>query len=162
MRMYAWYLVGFGAGVMGVMPDPTLKGPRYFYKDPRAVFPAPGHSSTTSNTSHFSMLAKPDMEVISMPWVILDEVVNVSALMDMTPHTRAQIQVAVDDTDPYQPVEMIIFMDKDWWSVVVNQKKILQVEHSMGFVPLRYTTMTVPGQLGGESMFEQNIGLVLA
>jgi hypothetical protein len=53
-------------------------------------------------------------------------------------------------------------MDKNWWTVLVQQKKVLQVEHGMGFVPVRYTTMAVPDQLGGESMFEQNIGLVLA
>lgn len=162
MRMYAWYLVGFGAGVIGVVPDGTLRGPRYVYKDPRTVFPAPGHGGTTSNTSHFSMLAKPDMDIISMPWVLLDEVITVSALLDLYPAQRGRILAAIDDADPFQPVEVLTLMDKDFWTIVVNEKRILQVEHGMGFVPFRYTTMTVPGQLGGESMFEQNIGLVLA
>lgn len=162
MRNYAWWLVGGGAGVIGVMPSPMVRGPKYFYKDPRAVFPAPGEGSVTSQTSHFSMLAKPDMDVLSMPWVIFDETMTVSTLMDTYPKRRGRILSAVDDSDPFQPVEVVTYMDKNFWKVVVNQKEVLEVEHSLGFVPVRYTTMNVPGQLGGESMFEQNIGLVLA
>jgi hypothetical protein len=53
-------------------------------------------------------------------------------------------------------------MDKNWWQVCINQKMLTSVEHGMGFVPFKYTSMNVPDQLGGEGMFEQNIGLVLA
>ena len=38
----------------------------------------------------------------------------------------------------------------------------MQVKHDLGFVPVRFTSNMVPEQLGGQSQFEQNIGLVLA
>lgn len=151
MKQYGWYLGGFGAGVIGVMPDSTVKGPKFFTKDPRAVFPAPGEGSITSNTGHFSMLTKPDMTIVSMPWVIFDETMTVSALYDTYPNRRAQIDAATDDQDPFQPVEVITFMDKEEWTVVVNQKKILTIEHGLGFVPVRYTAQTVAGQQIGRA-----------
>lgn len=162
MKEYAWYLVGFGAGVIGVMPDKTLQGPKYFYKDPRTVFPAPGSGSTSSSSSHYSMLSKPTMNVASMPWVIFDEVQPVVTLIDTYPMLIDRISAITESSDPFLPVQVITLMDKQWWTVVVNDKLLLQVEHNLGFVPVKYTTMNVPDQLGGESMFEQNIGLVLA
>lgn len=163
MKNYAWNLVGLGAGVIGVMPDSTLKGPRYISKDPRVTYPAPGAGSLTSTTSGYSMLSKPIMSVASMPWVIFDEVQTVSAVVDTYPDLFGRISAIADVTsDPFQPLEVITFMDKEWWTVLLNGKILTSVEHGMGFVPFKYTTMTVPDQLGGESMFEQNIGLVLA
>ena len=162
MKQYGWYLVGLGSGVIGVTPDKTLRGPRYFYKDPRTVYPAPGTGSVSSTASHYSMLMKPSMTVASMPWVIFDEVQPVATLMDTYPDLREKIEFLADDDDPFTPVEVITLFDKDWWTVMVNQGILLQVEHNLGFVPVRYTSMDVPDQLGGESMFEQNIGLVLA
>ena len=162
MKQYGWYLVGLGASVMGVMPDKTLKGPRYFLKDPRAVYPAPGAGSVSTAPSNYSMLTKPNMNVASMPWVIFDENLTISALYDTYPDQADRIQNIVGREDPFQPVTVITMMDKEFWTVMVHQKIILQVEHGLGFVPVRYTTMAVPDQLGGESMFEQNIGLVLA
>lgn len=161
MKQYGFYLVGFGAGTLGVMPDKTLRGPRFFTKDPRACLPAPGAGSITSTVSHYSMLTKPTMNVVSMPWVIFDEVMTVSTLVDTYPHLLDRISQIIEPKDPFSPVEVITLLDKNFWTVVVNQKLLYQVEHSMGFVPFRYTTMSVPDQLGGESMFEQNIGLVL-
>lgn len=163
MKQYAWYLVGLGAGVLGVMPDKGLQGPRYVYKDPRTALPAPGVGSVSSSTSGYAMLSKPTMDIASMPWVIFDEVQTVSALMDTFPSQIGRLSSIIDPReDPFQPVEVLTMMDKNWWTVVVNQKMLVQVEHSLGFVPFKYTTMAVPDQLGGESMFEQNIGLVLA
>lgn len=162
MKQYAWYLVGLGAGAMGVMPDATLAGPRYVYKDPRSVYPAPGVGSVSTVNSGYAQLMKPTMDVASMPWVIFDEVVTVSALLDTYPGLVSRIANLVEVSDYFLPVEVITLLDKNWWSVVVNGKMLLQVEHSLGFVPFKYTTMAVPDQLGGESMFEQNIGLVLA
>ncbi len=162
MKQYAWYLVGFGSGVIGVMPDAVLKGPKYFYKDPRTCFPAPGAGSVSSTSSHYSFLTKPTMSVASMPWVIFDEVEPVATLLDTYPDMADRIKFLADDDDPFTPVQVITLMDKDWWTVMVNSDILLQVEHNMGFVPVRYTSMDVPDQLGGESMFEQNIGLVLA
>lgn len=162
MKKYAWYLVGYGAGVVGVLPDPVLKGPRYFYKDPRTVFPAPGAGSVSSNSSHYSMLMKPTMSVASMPWVIFDEVWPIATVIDTWPDQYERIVNIVDDADPFTPVQVITLFDKSWWTVMVQDRIIMQVEHNLGFVPVKYTTMDVPDQLGGESMFEQNIGLVLA
>lgn len=162
MKEYAWYLVGLGAGVIGVMPDRTLQGPRYFYKDPRTVFPAPGIGSVSSNSSHYSMLTKPTMNIASMPWVIFDEVMPVVSVIDTYPHLIGRIDSLVDSQDPFLPVQVVTLFDKNWWTVLLNDKILIQVEHNLGFVPVRYTTMNVPDQLGGESMFEQNIGLVLA
>jgi hypothetical protein len=103
------------------------------------------------------------MNIVSMPWVIFDEVLTISALVDTYPSQEGRIRQFIDvKDDPFQPVSVVTQMDKDWWTVVANDKIILQVEHGMGFVPFRYTAMNVADQLGGESMFEQNIGLVLA
>jgi len=162
MKQYAWYLVGLGSGVVGVMPDKILQGPRYFYKDPRTVYPAPGVGSVSSTASHYSMLMKPAMSVASMPWVIFDEVQPVATLLDTYPMLDAEIRFMVDDDDPFTPIEVITHMDKNWWTILVNGHILIQEEHNLGFVPVRYTSMDVPDQLGGESMFEQNIGLVLA
>ncbi len=162
MKQYGWYLVGLGSGVIGVMPDSALSGPKYFYKDPRTVFPAPGAGSVTSDSSQFSQLMKPTMTVASMPWVIFDEVQPVATILDTWPDQADLIGELLDDDDPFTPVEVITHMDKEWWTVMVNQKILLEIEHGLGFVPVRYTSMDVPDQLGGESMFEQNIGLVLA
>lgn len=163
MKQYAWNLVGLGAGVIGVVPDATLRGPRYVYKDPRTVFPAPGVGSASSTPSGYSMLSKPTMNVASMPWVIFDEVQTVSTLVDTYPDLLERIEAIADvKEDPFAPISVITYMDKNWWSVIVNGKMLTSVEHGMGFVPFKYTTMSVPNQLGGESMFEQNIGLVLA
>jgi len=162
MKQYAWYLVGLGSGVVGVMPDSVLKGPKYFYKDPRTVFPAPGSGSVSSTSSHYSMLMKPTMSIASMPWVIFDEVQPAATILDTWPDKTDLIHQLIDTDDPFTPVEVITLMDKSWWTVMINQKILMQVEHNLGFVPVRYTSMDVPDQLGGESMFEQNIGLVLA
>jgi len=163
MKQYAFYLVGFGAGVVGVVPDRTLQGPRYVYKDPRSVFPAPGVGSVTTTTSGYSFLTKPTMDIASMPWVIFDEVLTVSALLDTYPGLISLINTVIDvRQDPFAPVEVITYMDKNWWIVLANGFPLVTVEHGMGFVPFKYTTMSVPDQIGGESMFEQNIGLVLA
>lgn len=161
MRQWAWYLIGMGAGPIGVVPDPVLKGPKFIYKDPRSVLVAPGWGSVSTSASHYSMLMKPDMNVLSMPWVIFNEVVTTSYLIDHFPDKMDRIYSLIDK-DPFTPVEMITYIDKDWWITLVNQKVLTRVQHSFGFVPFRYTTMSVPDQLGGESMFEQNIGLVLA
>lgn len=163
MKQYAWNIVGLGSGVLGVVPDRGLQGPRYVYKDPRTVYPAPGAGSTSSTPSGRSFLIKPTMEISSMPWVIFDEVLTVSAVFDTYPNQADVLQVLLDKwEDPFQPVSVITYMDKDWWQIVVNDMPLITIEHGMGFVPFKYTSMTVPDQLGGESMFEQNIGLVLA
>jgi hypothetical protein len=163
MKQYAWYLVGFGSGVVGVVPDRGLQGPRYVHKDPRSVFPAPGVGSVTTSTSGYSMLMKPTMDIASMPWVIFDEVLTASAVVDTYPDLVPIFSDVVDHwEDPFQPVSVLTYMDKNYWQVVINDKLVATVDHGMGFVPFKYTTMAVPDQLGGESMFEQNIGLVLA
>jgi len=105
---------------------------------------------------------KPTMTVASMPWVIFDEVMPVATILDTWPTVDDRIRELVDDDDPFTPVEVITHMDKEFWTVMLNQEILLEIEHGLGFVPVRYTTMSVPDQLGGESMFEQNIGLVLA
>ena len=162
MKQYSWYLVGLGAGVLGVMPDSVLSGPKYFTKDPRTVYPAPGAGSVSSDAAQYSQLMKPDMTVASIPWVFFDEIWPVATIVDTWPDREGQILSMVDDNDPFTPVEVVTYMDKEHWTVLLNQEILFQVEHGLGFVPVKYTTMSVPDQLGGESMFEQNIGLVLA
>lgn len=162
MKQYAWNLVGLGSGVIGVVPDRGLKGPRYVYKDPRSVFPAPGVGSTSSTSGGWSFLTRPTMDIASMPWVIFDEVITVSTLIDTYPDMLPQIEALFPSGDPFLPVSIVTYMDKEFWQIVVNGTLLTTVEHGMGFVPFKYTSMAVPNQLGGESMFEQNIGLVLA
>lgn len=163
MKQYGWYLVGFGAGVIGVVPDQSLKGPRYVYKDPRQVYPAPGVGSVSLLNPGYSVLTKPTMDIASMPWIIFDEVMTVSSLIDTYPNLLPRIEAILDSkNDPFAPVSVVTMMDKNYWTVLAQEKILIQIEHGMGFVPFRYTTMAVPDQLGGESMFEQNIGLVLA
>lgn len=162
MKQYAFNLVGLGSGVIGVVPDAALQGPRYVYKDPRSVFPAPGAGSVSNTPSGWSFLTKPTMSVASMPWVVFDEILTISTVYDTFPNQWDNLNRILDETDPFQPVSVVTYMDKNYWQVVVQDKLLTTVEHGMGFVPFKYTSMDVPDQLGGESMFEQNIGLVLA
>lgn len=161
MKRWAWNLVGLGAAPIGVVPDPVLKGPRFIYKDPRTVLPSPGWGGVSTSPSQYSMLTKPDLSVVSMPWVIFNEVVTTSYLIDHYPDLEGRIN-SITDSDPFSPATMITYIDKEHWIIVVNDKVLKRVEHGLGFVPFRYSIMDVPEQLGGESMFEQNIGLVLA
>lgn len=163
LRRYAWNLVGLGAGVIGVTPSKTLEGPQFFWKDPRSVLPAPGIGSVSSTPSSMGMLTKPDMDIHSIAWVIFDEVVTGSYLLDTYPeHATRLMQMMESKNTITSPHKLVTYMDKDWWCVVVNNKMLFQVQLSMGFVPVRYTTMYIPDQIGGQSQFEQNIGLVLA
>lgn len=163
IRRYAWHLVGLGAGVMGVVPSKTIGGPQYFWKDPRSVLPAPGIGSVSSTPSTLSMLTKPDMSLHSLSWVIFDEVVTSSFLYDTYPDYASRLsEITEAKPNLNTPNKLITFMDKNWWIVVVNDKLLFQVELSLGYVPVRYTTTYIPDQLGGQSQFEQNIGLVLA
>ena len=162
MKWYAWYLVGFGSSVMGVMPDGVLKGPRYFIKDPRAVLPTPGAGSVATTSSAYGMLSKPIMSTMSLQEVIFNETVTTSYLYDTFRDDPEKIRSMVDGENLSTPQQMITYMDKDHIRILVNDRVIHDAEHGLGFVPVRYTSMFVPDQLGGQSQFEQNIGLVLA
>jgi hypothetical protein len=164
MRRYAWYLVGLGASCIGVMPDKTMQGPKFFVKDPRAVLAAPGSGSEANTHSWQSMLMKPDMGVISMPWVMFSEVVTGTYLVDTfsDPEDHYKLAKIMNDRGQFTPNTLLTYWDKEHIKILVNDKAFITMEHGLGFVPVRFTTMDVPDQLGGESMFEQNIGLVLA
>ncbi len=161
MKWYAWYLVGFGSAAMGVMPDPVLKGPRYFVKDPRIVLPEPGAGSVPITSSAYGMLSEPRMHTMSMSRVILNESMTASAVKD-TYENISGIEEAVGDSSALTPVSVITYMDKEVMTLLINEKTVLEIEHDLGFVPVRMTSQYVPEQLGGQSQFEQTIGLVLA
>jgi len=163
MYSYAWFLVGLGASCIGVMPDPVSKGPRYVVKDPRTVLPFPGAGSGSYTSTAYSTMATPIVQAQSMEAVIINESVNLSMVRGMFPDKLDMIKDIAGDGDPLSsPFKLITYFDKEHWTVVFEDRKLYEVEHDLGFVPMRYTTMTVPDQLGGQSMFEQNIGLVLS
>ncbi len=162
MKWYAWYLVGFGASAVGVMPDPVLKGPRYFVKDPRIVLPEPGAGSIPLSSSAYGMLSEPRMHTMSMASVVLNESMTASAVRD-TYDGVIEVEKALGDvSSALTPVSVITYMDKESMSLLINEKQVFEVGHELGFVPVRMTSQYVPNQLGGQSQFEQNIGLVLA
>ncbi len=161
MKWYAWYLVGFGASAFGVMPDPTMEGPRYFVKDPRVVLAEPGAGSIPMTSSAYGMLSEPRMHTMSMSKVVLNESLTASAVLDTYSNIPA-IEEAVGGQSSMTPVSVITYMDKEGWSLLINEKTVFEIEHNLGFVPIRLTSQYVPEQLGGQSQFEQNIGLVLA
>ena len=161
MKWYSWYLVGLGASVIGVMPDPVLQGPRYFVKDPRTVLVEPGAGSIPLSSTAYGMLSEPRMHAMSLGRVVLNETMTSSAVL----HTYKgipEIEQLVDYSDSMAPVSVVTYMDEQYWSLLVNEIKVHEVEHGLGWVPVRMTSQYVPEQLGGQSQFEQNIGLVLA
>ncbi len=160
LKWYSWYLVGFGASAIGVMPDPTIKGPRYFVKDPRNVLAEPGAGSIPLSSTAYGMLSEPRMHAMSLGRVILNETMTSSAVM----HTYEGIPRIEEklDSNSMTPTSVITYMDKDHWALLINEEKVHEVEHNLGWVPIRMTSQYVPEQLGGQSQFEQNIGLVLA
>lgn len=158
----AWYLVGFGASARGVSPDPLLKGPRYWVKDPRTVLPAPGVGSTSITSSAYGAISRPDMAVMSMHSVIISETVTPTFLLDQYRDPDLNVEKFIQGDQIHVPQEMVTHMDRGHWQVVVNGQMFMEIEHDLGFVPVRFTTMYVPDQLGGQGQFEQNIGLVLA
>jgi len=159
MKNYGWNLAGLGAGALGVMPDQMLQGPRIFSKDPRVVLPAPGSGSSSVTSSAYGAAGQPSMNLMSLESVIFNEVVTSSYLKKTFPDQYPLLEL---DDNPTVPNELITFMDDEYWCVIVNQTKLFNVEHGLRFVPVRFTAMDVADQLGGQSMFEQNIGLVLA
>ncbi len=161
MKWYAWWLVGAGASVFGVMPDPVLEGPRYFVKDPRTVLVEPGAGSIPLSSTAYGMLSEPRMHSMSLGRIILNETMTSSAAL----HTYKgipDIEKALDLSDSMSPVSVVTYMDDEDWTLLVNEKMVHQVNHGLGWVPVRMTSQYVPDQLGGQSQFEQNIGLVLA
>lgn len=167
MKWYAWYLVGLGAAAIGVMPDPVLKGPRYFVKDPRTVLPSPGAGSIPGTSASYGMLSKPTMSTMSLHSCIINETVTSTYLLDQYGNADPDMmdvigRVIEDDHTLSTPYSHLVYMDKEWWVVLVGEEKIMEIRHNLGFVPLRFTTQYVPDQLGGQGQFEQNIGLVLA
>lgn len=161
MKWYAWWLVGAGASVFGVMPDPVLEGPRYFVKDPRTVLVEPGAGSIPLSSTAYGMLSEPRMHSMSLGRIILNETLTSSAAL----HTYKgipDIEKALDLSDSMSPVSVVTYMDDEDWTLLVNEKMVHQVNHGLGWVPVRMTSQYVPDQLGGQSQFEQNIGLVLA
>jgi hypothetical protein len=160
-KWYAWFLIGFGCAAIGVMPDGILKGPRYFVKDPRTVLPSPGAGSVPLNAGSYGFLSKPDMTAASITRVIFNETVTSEYIKDTFADMEG-VSRHIRGDKMSVPQELVTYMDKDNWVVVLNGNKIIDVDTGLGYVPVRYTTMHVPGQLGGQSMFEQNIGLVLA
>ena len=163
MYNYAWNLVGLGAACMGVMPDPVSKGPRFVTKDPRTVLTFPGAGSGSYTSTAYSTIATPVVQSQSMEKIIINESVNLSLVHGMFPDERELITKLGGDGDPLSsPKKLITYMDKEHWIVVFEDEILKEVEHNLGFVPFRYTTITVPDQLGGQSLFEQNIGLVLS
>ena len=163
MYNYAWNLVGLGASCIGVMPDPVSKGPRFITKDPRTVLPFPGAGSGSYTSTAYSTVATPVVQSQSMEAIIINESVNLSLVHGMFPEKKELITKIGGDGDPLSsPKKLVTYMDKEHWIVCFEDQKLYEVEHDMGFVPFRYTTITVPDQLGGQSLFEQNIGLVLS
>ena len=161
MKWYAWWLVGAGASVFGVMPDPVLEGPRYFVKDPRTVLVEPGAGSIPLSSTAYGMLSEPRMHSMSLGRIILNETMTSSAAL----HTYKgipDIEKVLDLSDSMSPVSVVTYMDDEDWTLLVNEKMVHQVNHGLGWVPVRMTSQYVPDQLGGQSQFEQNIGLVLA
>jgi len=161
-KWYAWYLVLLGASAIGVMPDPTLKGPRYFVKDPRTVLAEPGMGSIPLTSTAYGMISEPMMHVMSMSRVILNETMTASSIVDQYGNLPGVMDLFRDHETTLTPYNLITYMDKDIWSILINEKTIVEVEHGLKTVPVRFTSMFVPEQLGGQGMFEQNIGLVLA
>ena len=161
-RQYAWYLVGFGASCIGVMPDPTIKGPRIFVRDPRTILPSPGAGSVPTTSGSYGFLSKPDMTADSLHSVIIDENVTAQFLMDTYQDESGRLASMLKGSSLTTPQNLVTWMDKDYWCVIVNGIKLLEAETGLGFVPVRFTTNHVVDQLGGESLFEQNIGLMLA
>lgn len=161
-KWYAWYLVGLGASCIGVMPDPALRGPRYFVKDPRTVLPSPGAGSVPTTSSSYGFLSAPDMTAQSLHMVIISETVTPHYLLDHYRTEADRMKGMFDGDTVNTPQDLLTYMDRDVWTVLLNRKKFMEVDHGLGFVPVRFTTMHVPDQLGGQSAFEQNIGLVLA
>lgn len=159
MKWYSWYLVGLGSSVIGVMPDPSLKGPRIFVKDPRSVLIEPGAGSIPISSSGYGFLSEPQMHVMSSNKVIINETMTPSAIIDMYGDLAER---EINKGSVNTPQSLITYMDKESWIVMVNDKKIIEAENPLGVVPVRMTSMYVPEQLGGQSQFEQNIGLVLA
>ncbi len=159
MKWYAWWVIGTGASAIGVMPDPILKGPRYAVRDPRTVLTEPGAGSVPTTSNSMGFMGKPSMTTASLNRVIINEVVTGSYIIDQF---GDDAKYAVEGSNISTPQELITYMDKDEWQVIVNGMRINQVNHDLGYVPWRFTTAHVPDQLGGQSMFEQNIGLVLA
>lgn len=159
MKWYAWYLVGLGASAIGVMPDPMLKGPRIFVKDPRSVLIEPGAGSIPISSSAYGFLSEPAMHVMSVSRAIINETMTASAVIDMY---GDEVERKLDRSSVNTPQSVITYMDKETWIVMVNEEKILEAPNPLDLVPIRLTSMYVPEQLGGQSQFEQNIGLVLA
>lgn len=159
MKWNAWYLVGLGATTIGVMPDPILKGPRIFVKDPRSVLMEPGAGSIPITSSAYGFLSKPQMHAMSVNKVIINETMTGSAVLDMYGDIAKS---KVDNSSINTPQSVITYMDKETWIVMVNDEKILEAPNPLDVVPVRMTSMYVPDQLGGQGQFEQNIGLVLA
>jgi hypothetical protein len=160
-KRYAWWLIGTGAAVIGVMPDPVTKGPKYFAKDPRTVLPSPGSLSTPLTSGSYGFLTKPSMTAQSLRRVIINETVTGDYLESQYEGVSG-LSSAIEGHNINTPQELITYMDPEYWCIVVNKQKILSVEHGLDYVPVRFTTMEVPEQLGGQAIFEQNIGLVLA
>ena len=161
MKWYAWWLVGTGASVFGVMPDPVLEGPRYFVKDPRTVLVEPGAGSIPLSSTAYGMLSDPRMHSMSLGRIILNETMTSSSVL----HTYKgipDIEKVLDLSDSMSPVSVVTYMDDQDWTLLVDEKMVHQVNHGLGWVPVRMTSQYVPDQLGGQSQFEQNIGLVLA
>ena len=162
MKWYSWYLVGLGASAIGVMPDPILEGPRYFVKDPRSVLAEPGAGSIPLSSTAYGMLSEPRMHSMSLGRVIINETMTSSAVL----HTYRGIpnleEIIDKNTESMAPASVVTYMDDNYWALLVNDKKVHEVEHGLGWVPVRITSQYVPEQLGGQSQFEQNIGLVLA
>ena len=162
MKWLSWYLIGFGSSCIGVLPDPVLKGPRFFIKDPRAVLAAPGSGSISTTPAQFGMMSKPTMSVVSLSDVLFNETVTASFVKDQFRHIPDDVERCLEGDNLSTPQEMITYLDRDCWVILVNGERLIEVEHGLDFVPVRCPTMHVPDQLGGQSMFEQNIGLVLA
>ncbi len=162
MKWYAWYLVLFGSSAIGVMPDPTIEGPRYFVKDPRSVLAEPGAGSIPLSSTAYGMLSEPRMHSMSLGRVILNETMTSSALLHTYKGIPGIKELVEEESSSMSPVSVITYMDEDYWCLMVDEKKVHEVEHNLGWVPIRLTSQYVPEQLGGQSQFEQNIGLVLA
>jgi hypothetical protein len=161
LKWYAWYLVGLGAGSFGVMPDPVLKGPRYFVKDPRVTLVEPGAGSIPLTSTAYGYLSEPRMQSMTVGKLILNETMTTSAVMN-TYKDIPEIADKVDYGNSMSPASVVTYMDEEYWCLLINEKKVHEVYHDLGWVPVRMTTQFIPEQLGGQSQFEQNIGLVLA
>ena len=160
MKWYAWYLMGFGAAAIGVMPDPVLKGPRYFVKDPRTILIEPGAGSIPLSSTAYGYMSSPQMHAMTVNSMIINETQTPSALLSQ--YKGHGIEAFLDAKTLNTPQNVVTYMDSDSWVVLINEKRFMTVEHDLGLVPVRMTSRYVPEQLGGQSMFEQQIGLVLA